>query len=111
VVYLATVEGSDGPCRVLFAGDATGFKHTRHGDGGLDYLGYPGVCADYRRTVPILKTLEFDLYAGGHPHMVFNEMRADGNPFVTREEWLKMVEGRHAHMERFVAEHPRYLDW
>jgi metallo-beta-lactamase class B len=107
-VFLATVNGPDGPCRALFAGDATGFKSDVK---LLDLYGYPGVCADYRRSVNILKRLEFDLYAGGHPHQVWMEMRSDGFPFVTREEWLKLVETRHGQMENFVKEHPRYLDW
>lgn len=108
VVFLATVKGPDGPCRTLFAGDATGFKNNVK---VLDELGYPGVCADFRRTVEVLKGLAFDLYLGGHPHQVFNEAREDGNPFISREEYLKLVTGRLAAMERFVAEHPRYLEW
>ncbi|HYF49561.1 MAG TPA: MBL fold metallo-hydrolase [Planctomycetota bacterium] len=108
VVFAATVDGLDGPCRALFASDATGFKHDVE---TLDFLGYPGVCADYRRTVEILRELEFDLYLGGHAHQVLNEARADGNPFITRDEWLKLVNGRHQAMEDFVREHPRYLDW
>ncbi|MCZ7645450.1 MAG: MBL fold metallo-hydrolase [Planctomycetota bacterium] len=108
VVFLAEVDGPDGPCRVLFAGDATGFKHSVK---GLDELGYPGVCADYRRAVKTLEALEFDLYLGGHPHQVFNEMREDGNPFVTREEYRRMLSERHRLMEEFVARHPRYLEW
>jgi metallo-beta-lactamase class B len=108
VVFLATVNGPGGPCRTLFAGDATGFKHNEK---ELDRLGYPGVCADFRRTVGILRALDFDLYLGGHPHQVFDEARADGNPFISREEWLKLVNGRSEQMETFVKEHPRYLDW
>ena len=111
VVYQATVDGPDGPCRVLFAGDATGFKSTKKGAESIDRLGYPGVCHDYRRTVEILKGLEFDLFAGGHPHMVFKEIRKDGYPFLTREEWLKHVDQRHQKMEDFVKEHPEYLRW
>jgi len=108
IAILATVDGPQGPCRALFAGDSTGFKDSVK---ELELLGYPGVCADYRRTVEVFRSLEIDLYLGGHPHQVFREMRTDGNPFVTREEYLKLVNGRHAQMERFVAEHPKYLKW
>ncbi|MBI3492390.1 MAG: MBL fold metallo-hydrolase [Acidobacteria bacterium] len=108
VVFLATVNGPDGPCRTIFAGDATGFKDDVK---TLDRLGYPGVCADFRRTVGILRALEFDLYLGGHPHQVFDEARADGHPFISRDEWLKLVNGRSEQMETFVKQHPRYLDW
>ncbi|MFC1582469.1 MBL fold metallo-hydrolase [Planctomycetota bacterium] len=107
-VYCAAIEGPQGPCRALFAGDATGFKNSVQ---TLERLGYPGVCADYRATVRKLQALEFDLYCGGHPHQVFNEMRADGNPFVSQEEWLKMTGNRYREMEDFVKEHPEYLSW
>ena len=109
VAYTTTLEGPEGPCRVLFSGDATGFKATRKGAESIDRLGYPGVCADYRKTVEKLKAMEFDLFCGGHPHMVFREMREDGNPFITRAEWLKHVENRHKLMEEFVRENPEYL--
>jgi metallo-beta-lactamase class B len=108
VVFLTTVEGANGPCRMIFAGDATGFKDDV---ATLERIGYPGVCADYRRTVEILRGLEFDLYLGGHGHQVFKEAREDGNPFISREEYLKLVNGRAGEMERFVAKHPKYLDW
>jgi len=109
VVFALTVDGPEGPCRVLFAGDATGFKHESRKS--FEHLGYPGVCADYRRTVEILKGLEFDLLLPGHPHQVFKEMRADGSPFVTPDQWLQAVEKRHGLMERFVSRYPQYLDW
>jgi len=108
VVYLTTVDGPEGPCRVIFAGDTTGFKSSV---AELELLGYPGVCADYRETVEKLRKMAFDLYLGGHPHQVFNEARADGNPFITREEWLKLVNGRAKEYENFVKEHPKYLAW
>jgi metallo-beta-lactamase class B len=108
VVFLATVGGPDGDCRVCFAGDATGFKDDV---ATLERLGYPGVCADYRRTVETLRGLEFDLYLGGHPHQVFREARADGNPFISRAEYLKLVNGRRQEMERFVEKYPKYLEW
>jgi len=108
VVYLATVAGPQRPCRVCFGGDSTGFK----GDvETLERLGYPGVCADYRATVEKFRKMEFDLYLGGHPHQVFNEARADGNPFITRDEWLKLVNGRAKEYESFVKKHPKYLAW
>jgi metallo-beta-lactamase class B len=108
VVFLATVGGPDGPCRVCFAGDATGFKDDV---ATLERIGYPGVCADYRKTVETLRGLAFDLYLGGHPHQVFNEAREDGNPFISRDEYLKLVNSRHQQMERFVEQHPKYLAW
>jgi len=108
ISILATVDGPDGPCRALFSGDSTGFKH---GVKEIERLGYPGVCQDYRRAVEVLESIEFDLFCGGHPHQVFREMRPDGNPFVTREEYLGMLGERHRKMEEFVAEHPKYLDW
>jgi metallo-beta-lactamase class B len=108
IVIMTTVDGPQGPCRVLFAGDSTGFKSNPD---TLDEFGYPGVCADYRRTVGILRGLEFDLYLGGHPHQVREEMRGDGSPFVTRQEWLTMIEARAGRMERFVARFPKYLSW
>ena len=108
IVVTVTVDGPDGACRALFAGDSTGFKNDVK---TLERLGYPGVCADFRRTVEIMRGLEFDLYCGGHPHQVFREMRADGNPFVSREEWLQLVRDRAGKMEDFVREHPKYLDW
>ena len=111
VVYLTTVDGPNGPCRTLFCGDAHGFKHFKRGLGGLEFLGYPGVCGDYRSTVEKLKSLEFDLFLGGHPRMVFNELHEDGNPFLRREEWLRMVSNRHEKMEAFVRENPEYLKW
>jgi metallo-beta-lactamase class B len=111
VVFTTTLDGPDGPCRVLLAGDASGFKNSKSGAESIDRLGYPGVCADYRKTVEILKALEFDLFCGGHPHMVFREMREDGSPFITREEWHKHVDGRHQKMEEFVEEYPEYLGW
>ena len=107
-VYCVTVNGPQGPSRAIFAGDGTGFKNSVE---VLDRLGYPGVCADYRNTVKKLQALDFDLYCGGHPHQVFEEMRPDGNPFVTREEWQKMVGARHQQMEDFVKEYPKYLGW
>ncbi|MCL2648513.1 MAG: MBL fold metallo-hydrolase [Phycisphaerales bacterium] len=106
VVYLVTVDGPDGPCRAIFAGDATGFKN---GVAELERLGYPGVCADFRTTVEKFRKMAFDLYLGGHPHQVFNEARADGNPFITREEWLKLVNGRAKEYEEFVKKYPKYL--
>jgi metallo-beta-lactamase class B len=111
VAYSTTLDGPDGPCRVLFAGDSSGFKNSLKGAEAIDRLGYEGVCADYRRTVEKLKAMEFDLFCGGHPHMVFREMREDGNPFITREEWHKHVDHRHGLMEAFVKEHPKYLEW
>ncbi|MCL2648726.1 MAG: MBL fold metallo-hydrolase [Phycisphaerales bacterium] len=111
VVYLATVDGpkgGGGPCRVCFGGDSTGFKANVV---DLERLGYPGVCADYRATVEKFRKMEFDLYLGGHPHQVFNEARADGNPFITREEWLKLVNGRAQEYENFVKKNPKYLSW
>jgi metallo-beta-lactamase class B len=107
-VFCATVNGPEGPCRAIFAGDGTGFKNSVE---VLDRLGYPGVCADYRATVKKLQALDFDLYCGGHPHQVFEEMRPDGNPFVSKEEWLKMVGARNQQMEDFVKEYPKYLEW
>jgi len=106
VVYLTTVDGPDGTCRVCFGGDSTGFKN---GVAELERLGYPGVCADYRATVEKFRKMEFDLYLGGHPHQVFNEARADGNPFITRDEWLKLVNGRAKEYTDFVQEYPKYL--
>jgi metallo-beta-lactamase class B len=103
IVIRTTVDGPEGPCRTLFAGDSTGFKSNPE---DFEAYGYPGVCADYRRTVGLLRGLEFDLYLGGHPHQVRDEMRADGNPFVTRQEWLKLLDGRLARMERFLARFP-----
>jgi len=105
IVIRTTVDGPDGPCRALFAGDSTGFKSNPK---DFEEYGYPGVCADYRRTVAILRGLEFDLYLGGHPHQVRDEMRADGNPFVTRGEWLKLLDGRAGRMENFLARFPQY---
>ncbi|MCL2641429.1 MAG: MBL fold metallo-hydrolase [Phycisphaerales bacterium] len=106
VVYLATVDGPQGKCRVCFGGDSTGFKGSVN---ELELLGYPGVCRDYRETVEKFRKMEFDLYLGGHPHQVFNEARADGNPFITREEWLKLVNGRAKEYTDFIKEHPKYL--
>ena len=74
----------------------------------FEAYGYPGVAADYRRTVAILRGLDFDLDHGGHPHQVRDEMRADGNPFVTREEWLKLLDGRAGRMENFLSRFPQY---
>ncbi|MCL2641414.1 MAG: hypothetical protein FWD53_11250, partial [Phycisphaerales bacterium] len=67
------------------------------------------MCADYRATVEKLRKMEFDLCLAGHPHHVFNEARADGNPFITREEWLKVVNGRAKQYVDFVKEYPKYL--
>ncbi|MCE5270456.1 MBL fold metallo-hydrolase [bacterium] len=108
VVYLVTLDGPQGPCRALAAGDATGFKDDVE---EFEQNKYPGICADYDRTVEILKSLQFDLYLGGHPHQVFNEMRADGFPFVTRGQWLKMVENRHQQKVVFLQAHPEYANY
>ena len=99
-VFLADVDGPDGTRRALFAGDATGFKCNPELFG---LYGYPGADSDYRRSVEILKSLEFDLYLGGHPHQVVAEIRGDGNPFISRAEWIRMVESRHQKMEKFAA--------
>ncbi len=104
----ATVNGPGGPCRAIFAGDSTGFKNNVE---MLEHLGYPGVCADYTRTIAWFRKTEFDLFCGGHPHQIFREMRPDGNPFVTRDDWLKLLDSRHGQMEKFVEEHPKYLEW
>jgi glyoxylase-like metal-dependent hydrolase (beta-lactamase superfamily II) len=105
VVFLTSVEGPDGPCRVLFAGDSTGFKCSPK---DFEYYAYKGVCRDFRNTVEILRSLEFDLYLGGHPHQVKREMRDDGSPFVTKDEWLKLVNGRHEQMQEFLKRFPKY---
>jgi len=107
VVYLVTVNGPQGECRALVAGDATGFKSTVE---EFERNKYPGVCRDYEKTVSILKSIEFDLYLGGHPHQVFNEMREDGSPFVSREQWHKMVDNRHQQKKDFLKAHPEYAD-
>ena len=107
VVYLVTVDGPQGKCRALVAGDATGFKASVE---EFERLGYPGVVLDYEKTVQILKAIDFDLYLGGHPHQVFNEMREDGIPFVTREQWHKMVDNRNQQKIDFLADHPEYAD-
>jgi len=105
VVFLVTVSGPDGPCRVCFAGDAHGFKSSV---GTYKRWGYPGAAADYRKSVPILKELQFDLFCGGHPHMITKEVKGSNSPFISHETWVSMVEHRHASMERFVADHPEY---
>jgi metallo-beta-lactamase class B len=108
VVFLVTVNGPQGTCRALVAGDATGFKSSvREFEGNK----YPGVCEDYEKTVKILKAIEFDCYLGGHPHQVYDEMRADGNPFVTREQWHKMVDNRHQQKKDFLKAHPEYAGY
>jgi len=106
VVFETRVEGSDGPCRVIFPGDAFGFKHDVK---ELDYLGYPGVVADYRRTVEVLRKMEFDLCLPGHPHQILGETNVDGNPFITHAEWLKLVNGRSQQAEDFLKKYPQYL--
>jgi len=108
VVYLVNVGGPQGPCRALVAGDATGFKADPE---DFERMKYPGVCADYDRTVKVLKAIQFDLYLGGHPHQVFNEMREDGFPFVTREEWFKMVDNRYQQKVDFLKQHPEYANY
>jgi metallo-beta-lactamase class B len=105
VVIAVTVDGPQGPCRVLFAGDSTGFKSAPE---LFEQYGYPGVCEQYRETIGRLRELEFDLFLGGHPHQVVSEMRADGNPFVSREEWLAHLELRSERMERFLKRFGQY---
>jgi len=105
IVVRTTVDGPQGPCRVLFAGDSTGFKSN---PGDFEEYGYPGVSADYRRTIAKLRGMEFDLYLGGHPHQVRGEMRGDGDPFVTRQQWLGALAARAGRMERFLARFPQY---
>jgi metallo-beta-lactamase class B len=107
VTFAIVVDGPDGPCRIAFTGDSTGFKHDV---AELEKLGYPGVCADYRRTVETLKRLEFDLLLSGHPHQVFGEAREDGSPLVTRDEWLRVIKNRHANMENFITKYPHYVN-
>ena len=77
VVFLATVNGPEGPCRVCFGGDATGFKNDVT---TLERLGYPGVCADYRRTVETCaaETRVQFVPGGAHPHQVFKECNVGG---------------------------------
>ncbi|MHC4915370.1 MAG: MBL fold metallo-hydrolase [Planctomycetota bacterium] len=105
VVIASTVPGPQGPCRVLFAGDSTGFKSAPE---IFEQYGYPGVCDQYRKTISRLRRVEFDLFLGGHPHQVVVEMRPDGNPFVSREEWLGHLELRSGRMERFLKRFPQY---
>jgi glyoxylase-like metal-dependent hydrolase (beta-lactamase superfamily II) len=104
VVFLTTVDGPDGPCRCCFAGDAIGFKSSV---ASFAQWGYPGSTADYRRTLPLLRELRFDLYLGGHPHMLISDAGTD-SPFIDRETWLRMIDKRQRAMARFVAEHPEH---
>lgn len=99
-VFLADIMGPDGPCRALFCGDATGFKCAPE---LYEQYGYPEAARDYRKSVEKLKALEFDLYLGGHPHQVADEIRKDGNPFISRDEWVKMVDARHKKMETYLT--------
>ena len=99
VVFMLKIPTTQGNCRAIFAGDASGFKCNLS---LYDRYGYPEAAGHYRDTVSTLKSLEFDLYLGGHPHQVVSEMRSDGNPFVTHSEWLSLLESRHNRMEEFV---------
>ena len=108
VVYLITVDGPQGKCVALAAGDAPGFKSNMQ---SFMHSRYPGVVQDYEKTVVLLKSLEFDLYLGGHGHQVWDEMCQDGNPFVTRANYLKMVDNRHARMRTFIEEHPEFANY
>ncbi len=108
VVYLLTVNGPQGKCVALVAGDATAMKSTV---AEIEPNKFPGIVKAYEKTVDILKSLEFDLYLGGHPHQVFKEMREDGNPFVTREEWHEMVDNRNQQKIDFLKEHPEYINY
>ncbi|WP_167618276.1 MBL fold metallo-hydrolase [Maribellus sediminis] len=108
VVYLLTVDGPQGKCQTLVAGDATAMKSTVE---EIEPNKFPGIVQAYEKTVDILKSLEFDLYLGGHPHQVFKEMREDGNPFVTREQWHKMVDNRNQQKIDFLIEHPEYINY
>jgi metallo-beta-lactamase class B len=105
VVIRVTVDGPQGTCRVLFSGDSTGFKSAPE---IFELYGYPGVCEQYRGTIARLRELDLDLFLGGHPHQVVGEMRADGNPFVSRDEWLGHLDLRSERMERFLKRFPQY---
>lgn len=108
VVYLLTVSGPQGKCHALVAGDATAMKSTVE---EIEPNKFHGIVQAYEKTVGILKSLEFDLYLGGHPHQVFKEMREDGNPFVTREQWHRMVDNRNQQKIDFLVKHPEYINY
>ena len=99
-VFLADLKGSHGTCKALFAGDATGFKSNPE---LYALYGYPGAADHYRKSISILKSLEFDLYLGGHPHQVAVEMGDHGNPFISREDWMGLLDARHSRMEEFIG--------
>jgi hypothetical protein len=69
----------------------------------FEQYGYPGAADHYRKSIDILKSLEFDLYLGGHPHQVEAEMNNHGNPFISRKDWMGLLDARHARMEEFMS--------
>ena len=105
VMFLVNVEGPDGSCRACFAGDAIGYKSSLKAQGEC---GYPASATDYQKTVPRLKEIKFDLYCGGHPHMVVKEVEGDNSPFISRDAWIKMVENRYQEMRGFIAQYPEF---
>ena len=63
---------------------------------------YPSIATDYEKTFQTLKALPVDLFLGAHGvyyDMVAKHARlgkAEGNPFVDREGYLRYVEDREA---------------
>lgn len=108
MVFLAIVNGQNGLCRVVFTGDATGYKTSPE---TFEMYYYKGAREDYLRTVEKLKSIDFDLFLGGHSHQIVEELDEKGNPFITRQEWHYIISNRVKKMEDFYRKFPKYLNW
>ena len=99
------IPGEHGTKKALVMGDASGVL--------CDVAwqkkeGYEGGGRDYRKTIPLMKTLEFDLLLAGHPWQIVKETNTDGNPFVSREDYYRFLDNRYKLADKFLKLHPKY---
>lgn len=103
--FITYVKGAQGLKKVFVIGDASGFKSSVESQ---QKFGYKGCVGDYKKTIPLMKSIECDLILPGHPHQVAKEMYNNGNPFAKKEEFYLLLDNRYKEMEMFIKEHPEY---